>query len=283
MLEQPTTLTKKNKLDDKIVKLFTRGTSVCIIILGRRETGKTDFSLLIAETLNKYGVMSHCASNIKIYESHFPIKHITNLQDLEYWSANNQGKKLFVFDETGKSLRRRTPMAKLNISLIDKLQILRKYKLNLILIAPDEKYVDSAGLGSDVLDAIIVKPQFKNPKVALWHDTLEQNEFWLTGIPRTSIKFDTWDIAPFTLTASSIKPVFKERDLNILWEYSHGKTVRELGVHPQEMSRIVKRFVKEVMERDSHTSHHIAIEDTIPVNNVTNKPEPMEKHLNSVG
>lgn len=259
-------LLAKTVLDDLVIKLFNHGISVCLVIFGRRETGKTDFSLLIAEVLKKHGILRYFASNIKIDSSPFLIEHITNLQDLESWasrveSTGELSKKLFILDEAGKSLRRRTPMAKLNIELLDKLQTLRKYKLSLIMIAPADKYIDSASMGSDVLDAIIVKPEFKNPKVALWHDILDDQELWLEEIPKTNVKFDTWDIAPFVLRATSIRPVFKDRELGLLWDFGHGKTVKELGVHPMEMNRIVRRFVKEALERDSHASQYKALED----------------------
>lgn len=259
----------KTILDDLVIKLFNHGTSIAVMIFGRRETGKTDMSLTIAETLNKHGILKYFASNIKIHSTPFHIEHITTLQDLESWasrveSTGELSKKLYVLDEAGKSLRRRTPMAKLNIELLDKLQTLRKYKLSLIMIAPHEKYIDSASMGSDVLDAIIVKPEFKNPKVALWHDILDEKEIWLEGIPRTSIHFDTWDVAPFVLRSTTVKPVFKDKELSLLWEFSHGKTVKDLGVHPMELNRIARRFIKEALERDSHTSQYKAIEDIHP-------------------
>jgi len=174
-----------------IVDLFKREISVCMLIDGRRGSGKTDIALLIAETLNKFNVISEVSSNIRIYKSHFPINHITNLDDLKLWCESSRAKKLFILDEAGKSLRRRTPMSKLNIKLLDNLQILRKYKLSLIMIAPHERFIDTATLGSDILDARITKI---SRKVALYVDAYQTTpiEFW--DVPRTSIKFDTWDI-----------------------------------------------------------------------------------------
>jgi hypothetical protein len=258
-----------NKFEKVILDLFER-LSVCIIILGRRGSGKTDMSLLIAEVLNKFGIINVFATNIKIYESPFEIQHITNLQDLELWAKNTQGKKLFILDEAGKSLRRRTPMSGLNIQLIDNLQILRKFKLSLIIIAPHEKYVDSATLGSDILDAIIVKTKFKNPKIALYRDAMEENEIWFNNIPPTQLKFNTWDIAPFKRTSELQIPKFKDSDLTVLWEWSHDKTYKDLGIHPQQLNRILRKFVKEIMERDLHTSQSQAIEDNSKDLNVTN-------------
>ena len=89
---------------DIIKHLFVRGTSAFLIIFGRRETGKTDFSLLIAEILHERSIIEHFATNIKIYNPPFPIQHITNLDDLRLWAKDTPGKKLFIFDEFGLSL-----------------------------------------------------------------------------------------------------------------------------------------------------------------------------------
>jgi len=241
---------KANNLDKIIIDLFKHTVSVCLLILGRRDSGKTDFSLLIMETLAKFDITKAFATNIKIYESSFPIEYITNLEDLEFWCSNTPGKKLFILDEAGKSLRRRTPMSGLNIKLLDQLQILRKYKLSMILIAPHEKYIDSATLGSDVLDAIIVKPYFKNRKVALYQNVMENEEIWITEIPRTAVKFNTWDVAPFQKDSPVRKPNFKDEQLNILWDWSNGMTAKDLGLDRQTIHRLSTKFIREVLKRE---------------------------------
>lgn len=240
-----------------ILKLFKR-LSVFLFIEGRRGTGKTDLSLLIVQILAKYEVIKLFASNIKIYNSPVHIEPITNLQDLEHWCKNNKGKKLFVFDEMGKSIRRRTPMSALNIQMIDNLQILRKYKLSIIGIAPADVYVDSRTLGSDVIDAKIVKPYFDNQKVALYVDLLTNSKVWLNNIPSTIIDFDTWDIAPFVKDSPIRKPDFKDKELSLLWEWSHGKSPRELEIHNWKLHRILVKFVKKQLETSLHITQQKA-------------------------
>jgi len=220
------------------------------MIMGRRGSGKTDMALLIMEILNKFGVMTTFATNIKIHSSTFHIEHITNLQDLQFWCQNTRGRKLFIFDEAGKSIRRRTPMSKLNVEMLDQLQILRKYKLSLILIAPHDKYVDNAALGSDVLDAIIVKHNFKNPEVALYRNLFENFEVWFTDIPRTMIDFDTWDVAPFKKDSPKRRPKFKDEMIAGLWDLTHGKTAKAIGWDSQQVARRWRKFVKVVLERE---------------------------------
>jgi len=246
-----------SKLDHpvKLIKyLFTRGTSAFIIIFGRRETGKTDFALLIAETLWKEGIIKNFATNIKIYESPFPITRIDNLDDLTLWCKNTRGKKLFIFDEFGKAMRRRSPMSSLNIKLIDHFQILRKYKLSTIAITVNEKFVDNVALGSDILDGAFLKPNYKNQKIALYRDYLEFFTKSIKEIPGTSVDFDTWDVAPFKEYGVKLKPKFKDEELEVVWDWSHGKTAKDLGLHSMKLHRILKKYCKEVTERDSPIS-----------------------------
>jgi len=215
---------------------------------GRRESGKTDFSLLIAFILWKAGIIEHFASNIKIYDSPFPIKHITNLPDLEEWARDTPGRKLFILDEAGKSLRRRTPMSKLNIELLDNLQILRKYRLSIIMLAPADKYIDAASLGSDVLDGYFIKPYFKNPKVGIYHDLLEKFHKNLSDIPPTPVKFDTWDVAPFNLKGKK-SPKFDSKEVDDIYAWCHGKTYEDVGwENPNECNRKVRQFCRRIFD-----------------------------------
>jgi hypothetical protein len=232
-----------------------------IFISGRRETGKTDFSLLIAEILHANNVMVWFASNIKIYDSPFPIEHITNLQDLRSWCQNHKGKKLFVFDEVGKSLRRRSPMSSLNIALLDDLQILRKYKLSIILIAPHQRFVDSASLGSDMLDGQFLKPNYKNPKIAYYISELDQSIKTITHIPKTNIHYDTWDVAPFKERGTLTTPKFKGEDEQLLWDWSHDK-LKDIPVAVRvRLMRVRKKFIKESMESKSNELQLLVRED----------------------
>jgi len=246
-------------LNPKFVKLITylwsRGISAFIVIFGRRGTGKTDFSLLIAEVLKREGIVQHFGTNIKIYKSPFQIEHIDNLEDLKLWAQNYSGKKLFILDEAGRTLARRSPMSKINLEIIKQLQIIRKYKLSLILVTPNEKYLDSASLGSDVLDGVFRKTGFKIKKIVLYDDLLEGFRLNVYGIPRTSINFDTWDSADFTLKRQIINPLFSDQDHTLLWRYANSETIKQIGVHPEKFRRIVRKFLREHLK--THITSHI--------------------------
>lgn len=239
-----------------IESLFKRSISTFIAIRGRRESGKTHLGFLLSEIIQASGIVKHFATNCRVLDSPFPIQFIDNLDDLRLWCETYSGKKLFIFDEFGKVFRRRTPMAKLNIEIMDDLQILRKHKLSIIAIFPSEKYVDSTTFGSDVLDVLITKPDNPNPKIsqkiALYHDILRNYRRTFENIPETKVKFDTWDTAKFKRHGEIKKPAFKDSDLSLLWDWSHGAKAHDLNVKRMTINRLTRKFIKEVLERESN-------------------------------
>jgi len=232
-----------------IKHIFIRQLSSFLIVFGRRQSGKTDFALFIAECLYHLGIVKHIATNIKTFDSHIPIDHVISLQHLKSWCIEKKGRKLFVFDEVGKALRRRTPMASLSVKLIDELQILRKHKLSILAITPNEKYIDRVALGSDILDGYFEKPDFKNQKIALYIDFLESYAHTFFDIPATTIGFDTYDSAPFT-EFSKEKPKFKDEDTAKIWDWANGKKISELGLARTQFHRILKKFLRETLKKD---------------------------------
>jgi len=231
--------------------LFKRQVSNFYIIIGRRGSGKTDFALFLLEILEHFGITKHFATNIKIYDSSFPIEPISDLESLTEWASETKGKKVYVLDEAGRAFKRRKPMSAINVEIIDKLQILRKFKLSLLFSVPAKSYLDKASFGSDVLDGVFKKLSYKNPKIALYKDMLETFTLRLWQIPKTLIQFDTWDSAPFNLKSKNQKPKFKDTDLNYLWNYAEGGKIVDSGLHPQEFRRILKKYLKESLKQQS--------------------------------
>jgi hypothetical protein len=244
-----------NPFSRLILYIFTRQTSTIAVILGRRGTGKTGKMLLIDEILNKYKEFSKFtayATNTKIENSPFPIEHITNLDDLRSWAENTKGHKVFGFDEIGKAMRRRTPMGALNIQLLDEFQVLRKYKLSTVATTIDESMVDKQFLGDQMLDGFFSCPVFNNPKIANYVDLLESFDDSFNDIPKTSVAYDTWNSSPFTLHSPNGTPKFSDKDRQVLWDWSNGKTAKDIGLERTQIARITKKFIKEVLERDSN-------------------------------
>jgi len=179
------------------------------------------------------------------------------MQDLACWCESLRGKKLFILDEVGKSFPRRTPMAKLNIEMIKRLQTMRKYKLSLIFDTIDPTYTDSAFLGTAILDGVFTKPGFKTSKIVLYDDLLEDFHLEFYGVPRTHVKFDTWDSADFTLTRKKPRISLEDEKMQRFWDYVYGgKSVREIWGHQEKYRREIKNLLAEVLKHwsPSHIS-----------------------------
>lgn len=76
----------------------------------------------------------------------------------------------------------------------------------------------------------------------------------LYDLPKTNVKFDTWDSAPFKEHSKNSTPQFKDKDLEILWKWSQGHTYKDLEVHPMKINRLCRKYIKESLESKVHSS-----------------------------
>lgn len=204
-------------------------------IQGGKGKGKTDISLLIAEICYMKGYRTHIATNIWT-ESYMIEKQIINIPDLKTW-LNSSGRKLFILDEAGKHLRRMGFMSRKNQALLELVQLIRHYDAGLICIAPAQRFIDSGYLDPDVIDFIIKKINLHFAKLYLTQSKVNIN---MLNIPKTSIKFNSKDIAELTLD--------KKVDLSVLplccqvaavyAQYGTYKHIREqLGLEDMQIKR----------------------------------------------
>jgi hypothetical protein len=169
-----------------------------IFVTGRMGKGKTDFSLLLCELALQNRWVKQVATNIRVFDSRFV--HITSLPELSNWLKLDRRKKLYVFDEASSNISRRTPMTKLNRQIIDLAFKLRKYRGHLILVAVSRGVVDSTF--EAIPDLVLGEFQKLSKDKAILSTQLFDDAIIFHNIPRTTVQFDTYDIAPFTLTAS---------------------------------------------------------------------------------
>ena len=178
--------------------VFLRQNSNYNFIFGRRGKGKTDFALLLSEILHSIQPKLLVATNIKIYASPFKIESISDLQTLRNWCEAYKGvPKLVIIDEMGIVAKRRRFMSSINIKLIEDLQVLRKYNLNIIYITQTENVIDSTLIDLDYLDGFY-------DKYAL--DYIEYTDIYgnhyldhvFTGLPKTQINLFSSVVARFT-------------------------------------------------------------------------------------
>jgi len=166
-------------------------------VTGRMGKGKTNFSLLLCELALIKRWVRHVATNIKVDDPRF--LRITSFPQLESWLKANSQKKLFNFDEASSNISRRTPLARLNKQIIDLAFKLRKYRAHLIIVAVSRQLVDSTF--DAIPDLVLAEFRKVSRDKAVLTSPIFDDDIILYNIPSTTVKFDTYDIAPFTLTA----------------------------------------------------------------------------------
>lgn len=178
---------------DELIPVLKRDGFV-MYISGPKERGKTDFGCLLAEICFLKDFRKKIATNIET-ESYMIEKQITNLPDLRKWLQEPK-KKLFILDEAGLSIPKLRFMSGMNIEIMKILQMIRHYDAGFIGIAPSTKNIDSTFMNTDILDAHIKK---LTKTVAHVRDYLQNESYFIEGIPRTSINFNSKHIAEFKM------------------------------------------------------------------------------------
>ena len=242
--------------------LFNRQMSNFVYIFGRRESGKTDLALKISERIN----IPLMATNIKVLSSPYEFKYITDLQTLTRWCKLNSKRKLFILDEVGKSMSKREWYKKVNIEMINKLQILRKYKLNLIFVTPYSEWLDKGLLHPDLMDGYFQRFNKQHQNKALYFDIYDSRlprPITLKNITRTRINFDSFDVAPFTEKPKIPDIVFRDREIKLLWKWAKGSTLKELGVHNMEINRLCRKYILDSIENQASQLQDNQIESNV--------------------
>jgi hypothetical protein len=213
-----------------------------IFICGPKEYGKTDKALFLGEYCYIRDFRREISTNIQT-ESYMIEKQITSLPDLRDWLQTG-GRKLFILDEAGKVIRKMGFMTKLNQEMMDILQLIRHYDAGFVGIAPSETFIDNNFLNTDILDAKIRKLSKTTAKV---FDYLNQATYFLYDIPRTSIRFNSKDIAVFS---HERQVILSELPLccQIAYEYASGSSFCKIGklhdLHPEEVKRMMRKHLK---------------------------------------
>ena len=237
----------KTELEAEICRLF-RYKAPIVFVTGRYDFGKTDFSLYIAETLLKYGVIKRFATNIKVLDSlGYDYTYITNLVDLRKWVKNPKHvSKLFILDEAGVNVDRRNPLGKLNREIRHLGFLLRKYRGRLIFVSQRAKDIESTFEDTDIWLATFKKTSRTTARLIT---NVDPDPIEIFDIPPTSFKFDTYDIAPFTTEPTSFNADTLERKILLDW-LEHGKysrTAKKFNLHIQQVKRIILKEVKALL------------------------------------
>jgi len=239
-----------NDFDFCLKKMFDLPSSM-VLIIGDWKTGKTDFALLIAERLLELGIVTKVASNIQTKDPR--ITFISDLPTLKAWLHADRTRKLYIFDEAGMHLHRRRSMSRKNIAFMTILPEISKAHARMICILQNPESIDKELLSPVWCKGLIIKENKYKAKFISELFPPDRKVFEFYPVPKTNIPFDPYAIAPFKLSAPKQIPEFiKDEELKILWEWSvNNKSIHQLGLHPMQMNRIVKKFVKRILESQS--------------------------------
>lgn len=255
------------KADGFIKKIFNpKFHVVWTCTIGVNQSGKTDLNLFLMERLHELGLGAGFGSNIPIEDSPFEIDFIEDFETLKKRCqmlnpnpAKYGIKRYFFFaSEMGKWAAQDIPWK--NTNLIRELQLVRKYGLSVL------------GDGIDRIDRRIFSPSHfhgyfqkhskEKPQKAVYIDwTKGGKKTQIDNIPRTSLKFDTFHPARFTMepeTPEGIKfPLNQEHEL--VRQYLDLGSWSKVGVHRQEGKRAL---VKVLEYHFTHCLHDIKQEET---------------------
>jgi hypothetical protein len=164
------------------------------VIYGNPETGKSDTACLIAEIGLNEKELDCYASNMKTELG----QRITSLEDVKFWHRNQIGKKLYILDEAGINDDARNPFSKLNRQIRHEIFIARKFFVHWIFILQEIKDIDT-WKNSNLTGLIIKKKASDGTFKALLDFKWFEDQIPVIPFPKTTIPFDTLDVAPFTL------------------------------------------------------------------------------------
>ena len=237
-------------LDDFVKGIFKRKyQSVFNAVLGPNQSGKTDFCLLLMETVHKLGLVDGFGSNVPM-DAPFEVDFIEDFRTLKKTcqmlnpDPDKRGlKKYFYFgSEMGKWLPK--DQAWRNVQFIEELQTVRKYGLNFLGDGIDR--VDERALSKSHFHGVFYKLGKQNQKTAIYNDWLYGSTTQLVNIPRTSIKFDTFHSANFYMEPQGEDgkriPLNPEHDL--VKQYVKHGSWKKAGVDTKKGKRAVMAVLK---------------------------------------
>lgn len=168
------------------------------VIYGNPDTGKSDTAILTAEIGLDLGAVEYFASNMLTKAG----SKLTSLEEVKYWHRNQSGKKLYLLDESAINDDARNPFSKLNRGIRHEIFIARKFKVHWFFILQDIKDIDT-WKNSPLTGMIIKKGSYYTDSGMKYKASIQvkwrENLIPIFDFPRTSLYFDTLDVATFTL------------------------------------------------------------------------------------
>jgi len=229
-----------------------------IVLLGKPDSGKTDFALLIAQKLLELNLVSKFASNIMVYqddrnkaEIRERFTKVTSAEALKMWlQKDTHMRKLWILDECGEHIDSRNPLSKLNKEIRYLGFRVRKYKSKIIFIIQRRKDLESTFRSEELVCAFFKKLNRKTVvvKSELLIRKFGEDTILLENVPKTDIKFDTYDIAPFELEEDIYIKAGSNPCCRVAKRYAECGNMpiiaKEMKVQPMQIKRLLQQHLK---------------------------------------
>jgi len=247
--------TRLNYSGETIFRVLFRVPGV-VLIEGEGKIGKTDCGLWISEKLLKISIRQNetlvsssedIASNI---DTKGQYKQISDSFSLKQWMYSNNHRKAYLMDEANEYLTNLRVMSALNVGFTRLLPQVTKAHCRMIIIGHDFQGIDKNILRHAWCKGMIRKTGLKTAEVI---SNLLPRIYSFKNIPRTTVRFDPYAIAPFTEKPEG-KLFFKDSDKQLLWTWSSGSTIEKLGIKAMTLNRLVRKYVRGTLENEFHAS-----------------------------
>jgi len=238
-------LTNKYTLRALVKKIFTKKKqSVWVVTKGKKQSGKTDFTLRLMEILHDEGLADGFGSNVESLEAPFDVDFIQDYQTLKTRcqmlnpDPEKHGiKRYFYFcSEMGKAFPQDQPWK--NAKFIAKLQTVRKIGLN--WLGDGINRIDQRIVSADHFDGQFKKVSITRPDIATYHNFANNQMLTIQGIKRTALKFNTWESCNFYMEPQTDEntEIPLNSDHKIVQQYLAADcSIAKTGLHSQEVKR----------------------------------------------
>lgn len=227
-----------------VKKIFSKKKqSVWVVIVGKKQSGKTNFALKLMELLYFLGLADGFGSNLRSIKAPFDIDFIEDFQTLKQRcqmlnpNPEKHGIKRYFFfgSEMGKWLPRDQPWR--NVKFIEELQLVRKIGLNWIGDGIDR--IDSRVVNETHFDGIFTKLSITRPDIATYLNFSNNQLVTIANIKQTALTYNTWESCNFYMEPqTNDTEIPMNKDHQIVKQYIDcGFSIKKTGLHPQEVKR----------------------------------------------
>ena len=245
-------LQHKTKLEFVLHRIFGSVGITLITQISKRKgiwkLGKTDLGLYLSQMCLKYGIVSDVATNINTF-GHYP--QVADLISLKHWLHQGSRRKLYILDELNVHAPKRRAMSSKNIGILQIIPEISKARARIILIGHDILKMDKDLTSFGIVRGLFIKKTLKNVELI---SHLFRKKYVFHALPRTTIKFDPYETAPFTERPLA-QIMFKDEELQKFYNWAKGGTWREYFKNPNECNRFVRRISLKLLEKAFTDSH----------------------------